>query len=86
MNVGKAGVLMLVYLFIVFTAWMLLSTPFEEVISGFEGIGGEAGDELDDQVGRSRSVFNIFFGGMAIVPLVWFLIWIMRREADWGFR
>ena len=86
MNIGKAGILMLTYLFIIFMAWMFLSTPFENMISGFEGIGGNAGDELDDQIGRSRTVFNIFFGGMAVVPIIWFMIWIMRREPDWGFR
>jgi len=86
MNIGKAGVIMLTYLFIVFIAWMLLSTPFEETISGFEGLGGEAGDEMDTQISRSRTVFNVFFGGMAIVPIIWFLIWIMRREPDWRFR
>jgi len=86
MNVGKAGVLMLTYLFIVFVAWMFLSTPFENVVSGFENLGGNAGDELDDQVSRSRTYFNMFFAGMAIVPLIWFFIWVMRREPDWGFR
>ena len=86
MNVGKAGVLMLTYLFVIFLAWIVLSTPFENVVGSFEGLGGEAGDELDNQVGHSRTVFNIFFAGMGVVPLVWFMIWIMRREPDWGFR
>lgn len=86
MSIGKAGVLMLVYLFIVFISWSLLSTPFENTIASFEGTDIEAGDELDDQVSRSRTVFNMFFAGMGIVPLVWFFIWIMRRDPYWGFR
>jgi len=86
LNIGKAGVLMLTYLFLVFIAWVVLSTPFESLVAGFEGLGGLAGDELDSQISRSRTVFNMFFAGMGVVPLVWFLIWIMRREPDWRFR
>ena len=86
MNIGKAGILMMTYLFIVVLAYIVLSTPFENMIAGFEGLGGNAGTEIDEQVGRSRTMFNIFFGGLAVVPIIWFLIWIMRREADWGFR
>jgi len=86
MNIGKAGIIMITYLFIIFTAWMFLSSPFENIIGSFEGLNNEAGDELDDQISRSRNVFNIFFGGMAVVPIIWFFIWIMRREPDWGYR
>ena len=77
----------MVYFFILFISYMIISTPFEEVISGFdEADAGVASDEIDTQVSNSRTAFNMAFGLAAIVPGIWFIVWVFHREPDWRYR
>lgn len=87
MNIIKAGVIMLVYFTSLFIAYMIISTPFEETVSGFDSIETTHSDEeVDAQVGYARTAFNIAFGLMAIVPCIWFVFWVFSREPDWRYR
>ena len=84
MNIIKAGVIMIVYFFVLFIAYMVISTPFEEMVSGFEDAGGsDVEGRVTAQAGLARSFFKISMGLMVVIPGMWFIIWIFSREPDW---
>jgi len=76
---------MVVYLFIVLVAYFTISSPFENLVSGFEGTDTLASDEIEDNVSLYRSVFNMFFALLGLVPIIWFIVWIFHREPDWSY-
>ena len=87
MNIINAGVAMIVYLFIVITAYFLLSVPINAVFDGFDDANaGEATEHIDHIVPNIKIVFNVFFACFAAVPVTWFIFWTMKREPDWGYQ
>jgi len=87
MNIIKAGVIMMVYFFTLFVAYMVISTPFENMVSGFENTNTTLADaQVDAQAGYGRTAFKIAFGLAALIPFMWFLFWIFHREPDWRYR
>lgn len=85
-DIIRNGVLLIVYLFIIFVIWIVLSSPFETMMDSFDNINGTYDAEVEAGTSNNRTVFNIFFGGLAIAGILWFVVWIFRREPDWGFR
>jgi len=87
MDIARAGVYMLVYLFVVVALYIFLSSPFDDMVSGFEDLNMTASDaKVDYTGGVIRTVFDLIFAGLAIVPLLWFIVWVFRREPDWRYR
>ena len=45
---------------------------------------------LDAEIEQSgtvlRTVFNMSFAGLLIVPILWFIYFAFYREPDWRFR
>lgn len=83
----KAGIMMLVFLFITIIAYFLLSAPVNLIFNAFDDIDtGEAVDEMNTIMPNIRTAFNIFFALLAAVPLTWFIFWSFSREPDWGYR
>jgi len=65
---------------------LFLSTPFDEFMGGLEDVNGSSDAHVEHTSGYSRTVFDIFFAGMGIVPVIWFIVEIFKREPDWGYR
>ena len=87
MDIVKAGVMLAVYLFVVTAIYIFLSSPFDDVVTGFEDIDLTASDEhLESSGAMIRNVFDMMFVGLAAVPIVWFMVWVFRREPDWYER
>jgi len=80
------GILLIVYLFIIIVCYIVLSSPFETIISGFEDINSTASDaQIESSGGLVRSAFDISFGLAGIIPIVWFIVWVFSREPDWRY-
>ena len=87
MDIVRAGVILVVYLFVVFAIYIFISGAFEDIISDFEDINSTASDTHVDASGTTlRTVFDLMFAGMALVPVVWFVYWVFSREPDWRYR
>lgn len=87
MNIIHAGVLMIVYLFVIIALFMFLSSPFDEMMTSFGNINSTGSDtEVDASISTGRTVFNMIFAGLAIIPMLWFIVWVFHREPDWGYR
>lgn len=87
MDIIKAGMVLIVYLFIILITFFALSTPFNEFLDGMDDADTGAADPyIAVHIPWYRTVFNMFFAGMGIAPIVWFVVWTFQREPDWGYR
>lgn len=84
MEIVRGGVILAAYTFIVVMLYLFLSSPFDEVVSGFENVNLTNSDvEVESSSGMARSVFDISFIILVAVPITWFIVGVMRREPDW---
>jgi len=85
-NIAKAGIYLIVYMAIVVIFYVVISDPFEDIISGVEDINSTASDaKIEYHAGYIRTAFNMSFAVAGIVPIVWFIAWAYSREPDWGY-
>lgn len=72
---------------IIICCYMFLSSPFEEIMTGFDNINNSTTDShIEAGSNLGRTVFNMMFAALGIIPLVWFILWCFHREPDWGYR
>lgn len=87
MDIVRSGIIMGAYLFVIIIIYMVLSSPFDDMMSSFEDLNMTKSDaKVEDASSWGRAVFDMIFAGLALVPLLWFVVWVFRREPDWGYR
>ena len=87
MNIPRAGVILIVYLFVLITIYIFLSSPFDDFVTSFEDLNLSASDShIESNTGIGRTVFNMIFAILGLVPIVWFIFWCFSREPDWRVR
>ena len=87
MNILRAGVILMVYLFVIITIYIFLSSPVDDIMSTFEDINLTASDShIESNAGIGRTVFDMIFAVLGLVPVVWFVFWCFSREPDWRMR
>ena len=87
MNIIRAGVVMLVYLFIVIIAYFAISpfmTAFFDVFDDADV--GLAEDEMSNILPTIETVFSMFFSMLASIPITWFIMWTFSREPRWDYE
>jgi hypothetical protein len=85
-NIVLGGVILAVYCFMVITAYIFISGPFEDVITSFENVNSTASDSyVGGGASTVRTVFDLVFAGMVLVPVIWFVYWVFSREPDWRY-
>lgn len=83
-NIIRDGVIMLVILSVIFILWLILSTPFNTMVSSLEDVNMTNSDtEVEETTGWVRAVWDIFFAGLVLIPIIWFIMRMMQREPDW---
>jgi len=86
-DIIRDGVVMIVFVFVVVVLYILLSDPFDTMMTSFENLNLSSSDaQVESASGLGRTVFDIAFVGLGIVPLLWFVVRVMRREPDWYWR
>jgi len=74
----------MVYLFVVLASYMFISQPFEDMMTGMDNINASNSDtEVESATSTGRTVFNMVFALLGIVPIAWFVFWVFHREPDW---
>jgi len=87
MDIVRSGIIMAVYLFIIIALYIFLSSPFDSMMTSFEDIDGAASDtHVEAASVTGRVVFNMIFAGLAIVPMLWFIVMVFSTEPDWRYR
>lgn len=85
-DIIRNGVIMIVIEFIILAMFLFLSSPFDEVMTSFENINGSTDSEVEQGTTLNRTAFNVMFGILALIPPIWFMIWVFRREPDRGYK
>jgi len=83
-NIIKDGVIMMVFLLIIISMYIFLSNPFDEMMTSFENINGSTDSQVEAGTSNNRLVFDMMFGGFAIVIIIWFIFRMFMREPDRG--
>jgi len=84
LNLIRDGVIMAVYVFIVIAFYIVISSPFADIMSDFEGINGTGSDShVERGVSSASIVFDMVFAAFVIIPLFWFMVRVFMREPDW---
>lgn len=95
MNISfiKVTSIYVAYMFIVVAGYIVLSDVFNQTIGSFEGVSDNMSTDfpaLDHQMDVVspivRSVFDLCFAILGIVPSIWFAVYIMKREPHWGYQ
>jgi len=83
----KAGVAMLVYLFLFLIVYFVISSPLDAIFDGLDDAdAGEATDELDWMLPNITGALDIFFALIIAVPITGFIVWVFSREPDWYYN
>ena len=84
LNLVRDGVFMAVYVFVVIVIYIVLSSPFADVMSDFEDINSTGSDShVESGVSIATTVFDMVFAAFVIIPLFWFMVRVFMREPDW---
>jgi hypothetical protein len=87
LNIVHGGVILIVYVFVVIACYTFISGAFEDVISSVEDVNSTASDTEVESAGTTlRTVFDLMFAGLVLVPVIWFVYWVFSREPDWRYR
>jgi len=86
-SIVRVGSIMAIYAFIVIVIYIVLSSPFDDIMTDFENLNLTNSDtEVEGGSSYGRLVFDMIFALAVIIPMLWFIIWCFRREPDWGER
>jgi len=67
--------------------YIVISGVFDDFVTDFENLNLTNSDaEIEQSGGTLRTVFNISFAGLIIIPALWFIYLAFYREPDWRFR
>jgi len=84
LNLIRDGVIMAVYVFVVIAIYIVISSPFADIMSDFNDINGTGSDShVESGVGAAATVFDMIFAAFVIIPLFWFMVRVFMREPDW---
>ena len=85
-DIIRNGVIMLVIEFIILMMYIVISSPFDDMVTSFENINGSTDAKVEEGSANARTMFNMMFAGFALIPPIWFMIWVFVREPDRGFK
>jgi hypothetical protein len=80
------GVLLIAYLAIIIIIYLVLSTPYIQIVGSFEDLNQSGDAQMEFTGGVIRTVFDMMFAMAALVPIFWFVVWCFHREPDWRYR
>lgn len=82
----RNGIILLVYLVIIIALYLFLSEPYDNIMTSMENINGSTDSQVEAGATVNRIVFDMMFAILGAVPIIWFIVWSMSREPDWGYR
>lgn len=86
-DVVHDGLILVISEFIIFLLYIVLSDPVVQVISGICTAGLAIGvSQMTYYQNLVFSVLTICFIVLGFIPVVWFIVRMMSREPDWGYR
>ena len=86
-DIVRGGIILIVYTFIMIIIYLVISGVFDDFVTSFEDVNLTNSDaEIEQSGGVLRTVFNMSFAGLVIIPALWFIYLAFYREPDRRFR
>ena len=86
-DVVRDGIIMMVFEFVIISIYIFLSDPVATVLTALSDAGTNMGvTQMTFYHALVNNVLTIVFILLGLVPLIWFVIRMMSREPDWGYR
>ena len=80
-SISKAGIIFIVYLFIVVIAFFALSPVIEAIFGAFQGRDfGVATSQMNNYLPGIMSAMTLFLALFISAPIAWFIMWVFHRE------
>ena len=87
MDIIRGGIILIMYTFVMIVIYLVISGVFDDFVTSFEDVNLTNSDaEIEQSGGVIRTVFNMSFAGLVIIPILWFIYFAFYREPDWRFR
>ena len=86
-DIIRDGLVLAVSEFVVVLTYIVLSDPIATVIQALVTAGTDMGiTQMTYYHGLVTTVLTICFIMLAFIPIIWFILRMMSREPDWGYR
>ena len=82
-DIIQDSIIMLISLFIIIVLYLFTSSPFDTIITNIDTAANET--HTSYTISLMKTVFNMFFAGLALTPIIWFILRVMRREPNWRY-
>jgi len=80
-------VIFVVFVFVQFLAFFVLSGPVDSLVDAFAGINAlEYQSEFDSQITITRTVLQFFFALFISIPFAWLVGVVFSREPSFGYQ
>ena len=84
MNIIRAGAYLVAYEFVMILCYIFLSYPASTVIQAITTAGTDMGvTQMVAEQTLVNNVLTICFVMACFIPIIWFMVEVMRREPDW---
>lgn len=86
-DVVRDGIILLISEFVILIMYIVLSDPVAQVLNSVSDAGLSMGvTQMTFYHLLVNNVFTICFIILGFIPVLWFVIRMMSREPDWGYR
>lgn len=86
-DVVRDGALLIISEFVIVLIYIVISSPIATVIASLVDAGTASGvTEMTYYHGLVNTVMTICFILAGFIPIIWFILRMMSREPDWGYR
>ena len=86
MTIIRDGVVLAIYLFIIFTIYIFTSAPFHDITSEFAGLDAASDTETVNTLTMIDTVYAMVFVLLMGVPSFWFIMRVFQRDPYWGYQ
>lgn len=86
-DIVRDGIIMVASEFVIILMYIVLSDPVATLIQALVDAGVSSGvTQMTYYHGLVNTVMTISFILLGLVPIIWFVMRMMSREPDWGYR
>ena len=86
-DVVRDGIIMLISEFVIIIMYIVLSDPVADIFTSISDAGTSMGvTQMTYYHALVNNVFTLCFIILGVIPVIWFIVRMMSREPDWGYR
>jgi hypothetical protein len=84
-DVVRDGLTLIITEFIIIIIYIVISDPVADILTALANAGSDIAS-MGYYHTLVNNVFTICFILLGLVPIIWFIVRMMSKEPDWGYR